>query len=208
MSSVMMTVGLSDGVSVDDRSDGMVSNSERMDGVLPRGLVMLTIAVGIDNKDGDLGKGICAGEICETASVSVLTTGWKPTALGADDICEGNSDGTVETSSKIGSSKRDPLSRASDLMEIEDTVEIVEGVLVKLTGASWGDIKGVTTLVEDGTCNEGGEAVEGGRDGDDAEIDDPDTMAVGVGERDEEDEKVIAGDSLELSSIVLSRVWS
>jgi hypothetical protein len=67
MSSVIMTVGLSDGVSVDDRSDGMVSSSERIDGVLPRGLVMLTIAVGIDNNDGDLGRGICAGEICETA---------------------------------------------------------------------------------------------------------------------------------------------
>ena len=39
----MMTVGLSDGVSVDDRSDGMVNSSERMDGVLPRGLVMLTM---------------------------------------------------------------------------------------------------------------------------------------------------------------------
>jgi hypothetical protein len=92
----------------------------------------------------------------------------------------------------------------SDLIKIEDTVEIVEGVLVKLTGARSGDIKGITTLMEDGTCNEGGEAVGGGRNGDDAEIDDLDTMTVGEG--DEEDEKVIAGDSLELSSIVLSRV--
>jgi hypothetical protein len=91
-------------------------------------------------------------------------------------------------------------------MEIEDTVEMVEGVLVKLTGTCSGDIKGVTTLVEDGTCNEEAEAV-GGKDGDDSEIDDPDTMAVGVRERDEEEE-VIAGDSLELSSIVLSRVCS
>ena len=41
--------------------------------------------------------------------------------------------------------------------------------------------------MEDETCNEGGEAVGGRRDGDDAEIDDPDTMAVVVGERDEED---------------------
>ena len=114
----------------------------------------------------------------------------------------------MDSITKVKASKRHWLSRASNLIEIKDTVEIVEGVLVKLTGASWGDIKGVTTLVEDGTCNEGGEAVEGGKDGDDAEIDDPDTMAVGVGERDEEDEKVIAGDSLELSSIVLSRVWS
>ena len=98
------------------------------------------------------------------------------------------------------------MSRASDLIEIEDTVEIVEGVLVKLTGARSGDIKGVTTVVEDRTCNEGGEAVGGGRDGDDAEIDDPDTMTVREG--DEEDEKVIAGDSLELSSTVLGRVCS
>ena len=98
------------------------------------------------------------------------------------------------------------MSRASDLIKIEDTVEIVEGILVKLTGACSGGIKGVTTLLEDGPCNEGGEAAGGGRDGDDAEIDDPDTMT--VGEDDEEDEKVIAGDSLELSSIVLSRVCS
>ena len=82
-------------------------------------------------------------------------------------------------------------------MDIEDTVEIVEGVLVKLIGARSGDTKGVTTLVEDGTCNEGGEAV-GRRDGDDAEIDDPDTTAVGVRER-EEDGEIIPGDSLGLA---------
>lgn len=58
MSSVIMTLGLS------DVSDGMVIKSERIDGVLPRGLVMLTIAVGIDTNEGDLGRGICAGEIC------------------------------------------------------------------------------------------------------------------------------------------------
>ena len=50
-----------------DRSDGMVNSLEWMDGVLPRELVMLTIAVGIDNEDGGLGRGICASEICETA---------------------------------------------------------------------------------------------------------------------------------------------
>ena len=37
--------------------------------------------------------------------------------------------------------KRHRLSRASDLIEIEDTVEIVESVLVKLTGAHSGDIR-------------------------------------------------------------------
>ena len=83
-------------------------------------------------------------------------------------------------------------------MDIEDTVEIVEGVLVKLIGARSGDTKGVTTPVEDGTCNEGREAVRRGRDRDDAEIDDPDTMAVGVRER-EEDGEVISGDSLGLA---------
>ena len=65
MSSVMMTLGLSDsGLSDGALSDGMVLKSERIDGVPPRGLVMLTIAVGIDNNGGDLGRGICAGEIC------------------------------------------------------------------------------------------------------------------------------------------------
>jgi hypothetical protein len=68
MSSVMMTLGLSDsGLSDGTLSDGMVLKSERIDGVPPgppRGLVMLTITVGIDNNEGDLGRGICAGEIC------------------------------------------------------------------------------------------------------------------------------------------------
>ena len=65
MSSVMMTLGLSDsGLSDGALSHGMVLKSERIDGVPPRGLVMLTIAVGIDNNEGDLGKGICASEIC------------------------------------------------------------------------------------------------------------------------------------------------
>jgi hypothetical protein len=41
-------------------------------------------------------------------------------------------DGSVETFSKIGSSKRDPLSRMSVLIKIEDTVEIVDNVLLKV----------------------------------------------------------------------------
>jgi hypothetical protein len=51
MSSVMMTLGLSDG----GLSDDMVINLERIDGILPRGLVMLTLglAVDIDTNDGD-----------------------------------------------------------------------------------------------------------------------------------------------------------
>jgi len=65
MSSVMMTLGLSDR----DLSDGMVLKSEWMDGTLPRGLVMLTLrlASGVDNNEGDLGRGTCAGEICGIA---------------------------------------------------------------------------------------------------------------------------------------------
>jgi hypothetical protein len=55
----MSSVDLLDGVSVDDHSDGLVINLERKD-------FMLTIAVSIDNSEGDLGRGICAGEICGT----------------------------------------------------------------------------------------------------------------------------------------------
>jgi hypothetical protein len=65
MSSVMITLGLSDG----DLSDGMVIKSEWTDGVLPRGLVMLTLklAAGVESNEGDLGRGTCAGEICGMA---------------------------------------------------------------------------------------------------------------------------------------------
>jgi len=64
MSSVMITLGLSDGgLSDDGLSDGMVSKSEWMDGILPRGLVRLTLGLAVDI-DGDLGRGTCAGEIC------------------------------------------------------------------------------------------------------------------------------------------------
>ena len=66
MSSVMITLdGLSDGgLSDGGLSDGMVIKSERMDGVLPRGLLMLTLTLGLAvGIDGDLGKGTYAGEI-------------------------------------------------------------------------------------------------------------------------------------------------
>jgi hypothetical protein len=64
----------------------------------------------------------------------------------------------------------------------------------------------VTTVVEDGTCNEV-EGTVGERDRDGVETD-TDTIAVGVGELDE-DEVIIDGDSLEgLSSIVVSRLGS
>jgi hypothetical protein len=48
-------------------------------------------------------------------------------------------------------------------MEVEETVETVEGVLVSATEVGLGDRDGVTTAVDDGTCNKGERAV-GGRD--------------------------------------------
>lgn len=59
MSSVIMTLGA--------LSDGMVTRSEWMDGVLPRGLVMLTLggADGVDSNEGEPGRGIPRGEICQ-----------------------------------------------------------------------------------------------------------------------------------------------
>ena len=64
MSSVMITLGLSDDdLSEGGLSDGMVIKLERIDGILPRGLLLLTLglAVGID---GDLGRGTYTCEIC------------------------------------------------------------------------------------------------------------------------------------------------
>jgi len=78
----------------------------------------------------------------------------------------------------------------SDLIEIEDTVETVEGVLVRVTGNLSGDSTGVTTVVEDRTCNDG-EWKVGGRDGDEGAADvetETDTVAVGVREGDEDEE--------------------
>jgi hypothetical protein len=88
-------------------------------------------------------------------------------------------------------------------METEETVEMVEGVLVKTTEVGLGDSDGVTTIVDDGTCNKGDRTV-GGRDRDDT-----DTIAVSVREGDKEEEEIIDGNSLErLSVIVLSRFGS
>jgi hypothetical protein len=60
-----MTLGLSEGA----LSEGMVTRSECMDGVLPRGLLMLTLrlAAGVIVNAGDLGRGTPAGEICNMA---------------------------------------------------------------------------------------------------------------------------------------------
>jgi hypothetical protein len=90
---------------------------------------------------------------------------------------------------------------------VMEDVETLEGVLVKATEVALEDSDGVTTVVDDGTCNKG-ERTGTGRDGDDA-VSDTDTIAVGVGEGDEEEEDMIDGDSLDwLSSIVLSRLSS
>jgi hypothetical protein len=56
--------------------------------------------------------------------------------LSRDHLCVDNSVGTVETSSKIGSSKMDPLSRTSVLMVIEETVETV---VIVIDGNSLGE---------------------------------------------------------------------
>jgi hypothetical protein len=54
-----------DGGLSDESSDDIAINSEWIDGILPWGLVMLTLglAVDIDTNDSDLGREICAGEI-------------------------------------------------------------------------------------------------------------------------------------------------
>jgi hypothetical protein len=112
-----------------------------------------------------------------------------------------NSDGSIETSPK---SKTDPL-RMSVLTK--ETVEMVEGVLVKLTEVGLKDSNGVTTVVDDGTCNKREQTV-GGRDRDNAKTD-MDTIAVGIKESNEEEKEVIDSNSLEgLLSIVLSRLSS
>jgi hypothetical protein len=64
MSSVMIMLGLSGGgLSDDGFSEGMVIKSDRIDGIPPRGLLMLSLGLAVDI-DGDLGEGRYAGEIC------------------------------------------------------------------------------------------------------------------------------------------------
>ena len=76
-------------------------------------------------------------------------------------------------------------------MEIEEIVETVEGVLVKMVAARAGGSMGVTTVVEERTCNEV-EGTVGKRDGDDAETE-TDTIAVGIREGDEDKKEMIDG---------------
>jgi hypothetical protein len=91
----------------------------------------------------------------------------------------------------------------SSIADVMEDVETLEGVRVKATEVGVGDCDGVTTVVDDGTCNKEERSV-GRRDGGD----DTDTIAVDV-KGDEEEEVIIDGDSLEgLSSIVLSRLGS
>ena len=71
----------------------------------------------------------------------------------------------------------------------------------KQTEVGLGDSDGVTAVVDGGTCNKGKRAVGA------SDRDDTDTIAVGV--REEEEEEIVDGDSLEgLSVIVLSRLCS
>jgi hypothetical protein len=108
------------------------------------------------------------------------------TALETVVLCVDKSDGTVE----IGSSNSDPLSKMSDPRDIEETVDTLEGVLVKVTGARSGVGRGVSTGVVEGARSEG-EGTVGGRDGDgvtDVE-NDTDKLAVGVGVTDGDDDE-------------------
>ena len=65
MLSVMIMLSLSDGALSDDgRSDGMVIKSDWIDGILPQGLLMLTLglAVGIDDDLGEEYMGVRPAE--------------------------------------------------------------------------------------------------------------------------------------------------
>ncbi|KAH8977390.1 hypothetical protein EDB92DRAFT_1822377 [Lactarius akahatsu] len=64
-------------------------------------------------------------------------------------------DGSVETSSKMGSSKKVRLSKVSDPKEMEDAVETEDGVLVNATWDRCGVSMGVGTVVEYGARREG-----------------------------------------------------
>jgi hypothetical protein len=151
----MMTLGPSDG----GRSEGMVTRSEWMDGILPRGLLMVTLGLtdrgGIN--EGELGRGITAGDIYNVTSVSSFTTSRGRTALETDDLRDGKSDGSVE----IDSSKRDPLSRMSVLIEIDETVDTEEGVLVRMTGCRSGGSVGIGSGVAVKARSEGEGTVGG-----------------------------------------------
>jgi hypothetical protein len=148
-----------------------------MDGILPRGLLMVTLGLtdrGVNN-EGELGRGITAGEIYNVTSVSSIATSRGRTALETDDLCEGKSDGSVE----ISSSKRDPLSRMSVLIEMDETVDTEVGDL---------DNVGVGTGVAVRPLSEG-EGTVGGRDGDGVADADTDIETLAVGVTDGEDDE-------------------
>jgi hypothetical protein len=160
----MMTLGLSDAALSDSArsegarsegaiSEGIVMRLEWMDGTLPYGLLALTLRVAdrIENAEGVLGRGMLAGEIDLMAVV----------------LCVDKRDGSVGISSKIGSSKRDRLSKMSEPNAIEEVVETEDGVLVNPTRDRSAVMMGVDSVVEVGARREGEGAVGtvGDRDG-------------------------------------------
>jgi hypothetical protein len=137
------------------------------------------------NNEGELGRGITTGEIYNVTSVSSFATSRGRTALETDDLCDAKSDGSIE----ISSSKRDPLSRMSVLIETDETVNTEVDDL---------DNVGVGTGVAVRPRSEG-EGTVGGGDGD----------GVAIVTDGKDDEQEIDADSLGgLSSIVLSRLGS
>jgi len=90
----------------------------------------------------------------------------------------------------------------------KESVVTMKGVLVKMAGVGVGDSDSMISVMGNRTCNEG-ERTVGGRDGDDTETD-INTIAVSIGEGDEEeDDDMIGGDLLKgLLSIILSWLGS
>ena len=95
-------------------------------------------------------------------------------------------DGSVGKSSKMGTSKRDALSKMSELKEIEEAVETLDGVLVRATrdrSVSMGD----DAVVGVGAPREG-EGTVGGPVGDKDGVGDAEIDTVGVTELEDGDE--------------------
>jgi hypothetical protein len=82
---------------------------------------MLTIALGIDNDERDLGRRICAGKICGV----VNGAGQKHTIEG-NNLRMDNRIGTAKMPFKIGSSKRDLLSKTSVLLRRLKLVRLIQ----------------------------------------------------------------------------------
>lgn len=161
--------------------------------VLPRGL-----AVGID---GDPGEGTYVGGICGEILMLSQPRKLVENSLLSKSVWITVMAGSAAVRSPTSSKSETDPSRMSALMENRTNCRNGGGC----PEVGLGDSDGVTTVVDDGTCNEGERTVEG-RDRDNAEAD-ADTIAVGVGEGEgeEEGEGMVDGDSLEgLSSTALS----